>query len=99
MAQLQFSVWPDAREVAIGVPEQEGVITIGGTSAQGAVIAPSEEPRLKRVRVLCDSAAWVTWGADPTAAADGSAGFMMGAENPEYFGIEAGHRLAVIERT
>ncbi|MGB0971935.1 MAG: hypothetical protein ACPGVG_13385 [Mycobacterium sp.] len=100
MSTLHFAVWNDAREVAIGPPEQEGAITFTTPSAQGAVIVPGDSAKktLKRVRVICDADAWVTWGENPTAVADGTEGRMMGAENPEYYGIQAGHRIAVIQR-
>lgn len=98
MATLQFTVFEHANEVALGVPLQEGTIDIAGTSTQGAVIVGSNRRR-RRVRIVCDSAAWVTWGENPTALSDGSEGRMMGAENPEYFDLEANHRIAVIQRT
>lgn len=98
MATLQFTVWDTAAEVALGDPSQEDTVAIGGTSAQTAEIT-AEGKKRRRVRIICDTNAWVTWGEDPTALADGSAGRMMGAENPEYFDIESGHKIAVIQRT
>lgn len=97
MATLQFTVFESAAETALGDPIQEDTIEISGTSTQGAAISGSGRRR-RRVRIVCDADAWVTWGADPTAINDGSAGRMMGQENPEYFDIEAGHKIAVIER-
>jgi hypothetical protein len=97
MATLQFTVWEYASDVANGDPIQEDVVAIGGGSLQSDPIVGSNRKR-QRVRVVCDTNAWVTWGANPTALDDGTAGRMMGQENPEYFEIEAGHRLAVIER-
>jgi hypothetical protein len=98
MATLQFTVWETAAEVALGDPIQEATVAISGTSAQTAEIASADRKR-RRVRIICDTKAWVTWGEDPTAVADGSEGRMMGAENPEYFDIESGHKIAVIQRT
>jgi len=97
MATLYFCVWEDAGMVALGQPIQEGTIAIGGASAQGAVISGSPR-RPRRVRIFCDVDAFVTWGEDPTAVNDGSDGRPMGSENPEYWDLEAGHRIAVIER-
>ena len=97
MATMQFTVWISAAEVAIGAVLQEGAVTISGTAAPSAVI--TGEGRVKRrVRVMCDAKAWVHWGAGVTALDDGTAGRMMGAENPEYFDMEAGHIISVIER-
>ena len=98
MPTLQFTVFEGANEVALGDPIQEGTIAISGTSAQGAVITGSHRRR-RRVRIMCDTAAWVTWGADPTALSDGTDGRMMGTENAEYWDLESGHRIAVIQRT
>ena len=97
MPTLFFSVFEGAGEVAHGDPIQEDIVAIGGTSLQSATINGSGRKR-RRVRILCDTNAYVIWGENPTAIADGSAGRPMGAENPEYFDIESGHRIAVIER-
>ena len=97
MATLYFAVFESAAEVALGEPIQEGTVAIGATSAQSSAISGSGSKR-KRVRVFCDSNAFVAWGADPTAENDGTGGRPMGSENPEYFDIQSGHKIAVIER-
>ncbi len=51
------------------------------------------------MRLVADAECWVHWGNDVTALNDGTAGRMFGADNPEYFSIEAGQVVAVIERT
>jgi len=97
MANLYFSVWKSSGGVALGPVEQEGTITIGAASAQGAVIA-GESNHQRTVRLFCDSNAFVAWGTDPTAAIDGSSGMPMGAENPEYIQAVSGDKIAVIAR-
>jgi len=99
MATLQFTVWDTASSVANGPVKNEGTITIGGTSAAGAVIDATGGNKGRRVRVFADTACWVTWGENPTAVNDGSEGRAMGAENPEYFDIPANLKIAVIQRT
>ena len=49
MATLQFTVYNSAAEVALGDPIQEGVVTIGASSAQSAACA-----HLLRRQILCD---------------------------------------------
>ena len=97
MATCYFSVWLSNGGVALGPVEQEGAITIGAGSTQGAVITGASNHQ-RTVRLFCDSNAFVTWGTDPTAASDGSAGMPMGAENPEYVQVSSGDRFAVIAR-
>jgi len=97
MATLQISVWDDAGEVALGPVLQEQVVTISGTSAASTSAIPGNN-QTRRVRLYADTDCYVTWGADPTALSDGSDGRMIGANNPEYFSINSGHKVAVIER-
>lgn len=97
MATLQITVFEEAKEVAFGLPQQEIVVTVGVASAQSATIVGSGR-KVKRCRLVSDTDCWVTWGENPTALNDGTDGRMMGANNPEYFAIEAGWKVAVIER-
>ena len=94
MPTLTFTVWHNAGATGSGPVLQEENIAIGATSAQGSAISGSGETR--KVRIFCDVNAYVTWGSDPTAAS-GSAR-PMGLENPEYFEINAGDKVAVLER-
>ena len=98
MTTLFFAVYSGAAEVAAGDPVQEGVIDIGVGSVQSVVIAGSGRKRL-RVRVFADTDCFATWGENPTALADGLDGRPLSAGSAEYFDIEAGHRIATIERT
>lgn len=100
MATLYYAVWAGASEVALGPVLREEPVTIAGTSTPTAdVVDPTGGNRPRRVRVFADVACFVTWGANPVAAADGSDGRPVGAENPEYFDIPADQKLAVIART
>jgi len=98
MATLFYAVYEAAEQTALDVPLQEGKVTIGGTSLQSAVFT-SDGRKRRTVRLFADTDCFVTWGEDPTAVADGTGGRPFGAENPEYISVEAGHRLAVIQRT
>lgn len=100
MATMYYCVFEDAGAVAAGTPVQEGKVNIGAGSTQSSAISNgNREVKAKMiVRVFCDAKAFVTWGANPTAASDGSDGRPMGSENPEYFQVQAGHLLAVIQR-
>lgn len=97
MATMQITVWEGAAAVALGLPIQEEVVDIGGSNLESNVIDGTNEYRT--VRVFCDTDAWVNWGENAVAAADGESGRMMGANNPEYFHIRAGHVVSVIQRT
>jgi len=97
MATLFFTVFLGAVEVAAGDPVQENVVTIGVGSLQSAVITGADRKR-QRVRVFADTNCFATWGENPTAKNDGTSGRPLEAGSAEYFDIEAGHKIAVIER-
>lgn len=102
MASLFYTVWKSAGPVARGFVLSENTVDIAGTSTTAAnVIDPAETNihATRRVRVFCDANAFVTWSVDPTALGDGTGGRPMGSENPEYFHMKAGDKIAVIERT
>ena len=61
------------------------------TSAQSAAFAAST----KVIRVVCTTNAWITFGANPTAAKDATSLFIA-ANVPEFFGVTPGEKLAVI---
>ena len=91
---VYMTVWESASEVALGDPIQFTSAVIGGDYS--AAITGSGRKR-RRVRLYSDVACWVKYGASPTAngAADSMA---LGADNPEYVDIEAGHVLTAIAR-
>lgn len=97
MAKLYFAVWRDAGAVALGDPLQEDMVSFAGTSVQTVALVGTNRQR-NRVRVFSDGDCFVTWGLAPIALNDGTDGRPLGASNPEYFDIEAGYKLAVIER-
>ena len=96
MASIQYTVFPDSGNVAMGVIVSEEVVTVSGTHALSTVL-PASQTRYS-VRVFSDVDCFLTWGVTPVALADGSEGRMIGANNPEYFGVEPGQRFSVIER-
>src|SRR3990170_158819 len=94
---LFITVWEDAAEVALGAPTQEMQVAIGAGSVQSAVITGTKN-RHVRMRLMADADCFVTWGDDPVATTDGTSGRPMAAENPEYFDINVGQKVAVIQR-
>lgn len=98
MATLFIAVWGDATQTLVGEPIQEMTIAVAGASAQSSAVSGPVKPAWRRVRLFTDTDCFVTWGDDPTAVGDGSAGRPMGAENPEVFTIQSGQKIAVIER-
>lgn len=98
MADLFYTVWDTAAEVANGPVKNENKVAIGGTSTQSGVIDFLGLNRSRRVRLFAGAACFVTWGENPTAVSDGTEGRALGAENPEYVEILANHKIAVIQR-
>ncbi len=98
MATLFFTVFSGAVEVAAGDPIQEDKVAIGVGSTQSATLVGTGRKR-HRVRVFADENCFATWGENPTAKNDGTDGRPLEAGSAEYFDIEAGYKIAVIERT
>ena len=99
MATLFIGVWIDARQTLIGRPIQEMAVSIGAGSLKSAQITePSNGKGMRRVRLFADADCFVTWGVDPTALTDGTAGRPLGADNPEAFDIPTGDKIAVIQK-
>ncbi len=98
MADLYYTVWDTAAEVALGPIKNENKVAIGGTSTQSGLIDSAGGNRSRRVRLFADGNCFVTWGENPTATNDGAGGMPMGSENPEYVWIQADHKIAVIQR-
>jgi len=99
MADLFYRVYIAASEVALGQPVSEGTVAITGAStASAAVMDASGGNRQRRVRLWADVDCFVTWGESPTAANDGTSGIPVGAKNPEYVGIAANEKIAVIQK-
>ena len=96
MATLFVTVWEHAEAVAVGGPLQEFQVNIAATSTTSTEIIPGSPRRRRRIRLFADADCFVTWSATPVAVSTASR--PMGAENPEYFDIEAGFKIAVIER-
>lgn len=97
MPTLYATIYENAVEVAKGMPLQEFPVAIGATSTVSPVIVGSGR-KIKTVRILVDSNCFVTTGESPVALNNGTGGRAMSADNPEYFDVESGHKLAVIER-
>ena len=91
---VYMTVWESASEVALGDPIQFTSAIIGG--ANSSPISGSGRKR-RRVRLYADAACWVKYGENPTATGATDA-MALGADNPEYVDIEAGHVLTAIAR-
>lgn len=98
MATLFFCVFEGAGSVALGDPLQEAVISIGVSSTSSADPIVGEKRLRRKVRLYADANCFVTWGTTPDAQPDGSDGRPLAADGAEYFDIEAGYKIAVIER-
>jgi hypothetical protein len=87
-----------AGSTAHGAPLQEFAVDIDAASTESAAITGAAGTH-RTVRLYPDANCSVIWGASPqTAVADGTAGRAMGADNPEYFQMDAGEVIAVITR-
>lgn len=76
---------PVAQEPAV----TKQTVAIGGGSLQSAAF----NERTRFVRLYCDVACSLEFGVNPTAAANSCS---MGAGQTEYFGVQPGHKVAVI---
>ena len=91
---VYMTVWESASEVALGDPLQFTSAAIGGANSV-AIVGTGRKRR--RVRIYADAACWVKYGASPTATGATDA-MPLGADNPEYIDMEAGHVLTAIAR-
>lgn len=91
---VYMTVWEDAAEVALGEPLQFTSAEIGSTNS-AAIVGTGKKRR--RVRLYSTAACWVKYGANPTATGASDA-MAVGADNPEYIDMEAGHVLTAIAR-
>ena len=98
MSNLYITAFKDAKEVALGLPALEEKVVYTSTSVQSSAL-PVQNPKITyRVRLFSDADCFVTWGDNPTALIDGTEGRPLGANNPEYFAIDNGQKIAVINR-
>lgn len=93
----EYKSLADARNGEKMMAAQEPSITnqqvaIGGGSAQSNAFSSATE----FVRVHTDEPVRIAFGANPTAAATS---MRMSAGATEYFGVKAGHKVAVISTT
>lgn len=100
MATLWLHVFSTAEQVAIGEPIQKISVAIGSAAVSSDPLdadpVNADARRRRRVRFFADAACHVVWGASPQEAT--TADVPIGAENPEYFDVEAKHIVSVIER-
>jgi hypothetical protein len=94
MANVYMTVWETASEVALGDSLQHTAAVIDGANSDPIV---GDGRKRRRVRLYAEQACWVNWGASPTATG-ATDSIPLGADNPEYFDIEAGHVLTAIAR-
>ncbi len=101
MANVYLTAWDSAGEVALGDPTDHLVAVIGTGVSEGLTSSREQEPnQRKRVRLLADDNCFVVFwkeGADPDIN-DGEDSIPLGADNPEYFDMQAGRVLKAIAR-
>lgn len=68
-------------------------VTVGAASAQSAVFGS----QTNEIRVVSTTDCHINIGASPTAAATDNNGFFLPANVVEYFHVNPGQRLAVIQ--
>ena len=92
-------------------PALSQTIAISGSSAQSAVFStgqvappynadgtPANIPNnTTHIRVVATSACWIAFGSNPVAVAATSPCIYLPAFTPEYFWVNKGERLAVIQ--
>lgn len=66
-----------------------------GYNADGTPVGQTNNTR--HVRVVATSACWIAFGANPTAAASTSPSIYLPAYTPEYFFVNSGEKIAVIQ--
>ncbi len=102
MAKLYISEYSDIAHQPYGAEAisamqepsiaEQSPVTISGTSAQSAAFNGAT----RVVRLHTDAICSVSFGANPTATANTK---RMAANSTEYFGVEPGHKVAVITNT
>jgi hypothetical protein len=98
MATLYVTVFNSAGSVAHGDPLQFLSVTVGGASDQtDALTAAPSGSALRICRLYTDTDCFVNWGTNPTAT-DATDSIPLGADNPEYFHIFSGYKIATIQR-
>ena len=92
-------------------PSLSQTIAIGASTAQSAAfstgqVAPPYNPdgtpanipnNTTHIRVVATSACWIAFGSNPIAVAATSPSIYLPAFTPEYFWVNKGERLAVIQ--
>jgi len=73
-------------------PGNSQVLTVGAASVQAAAFTEG----VTIVRLFSTVDAWVSFGANPTALAEGSASLFLPGGIVEYFQLGTGEKLAVI---
>ena len=94
MANVNVTVFDGAASTPVGDPEQYLTAVIGG--ANSSAVLGSNRKRWT-ARFYAESDCWLKWGANPTATG-ASDSVALGADNPEYFNVEAGHVVTAITR-
>jgi len=73
------------------------VMTPQGSYSPSGVPAEVAKNNTTHVRVVATSNCWISFGAAPTAVASGTASIYLPLATPEYFFVNAGEKIAVIQ--
>lgn len=90
-----------SQTIAIGAastqsaPFSSNTVTVGTYNPDGSPVGVTNNTT--HIRLVATSACWVAFGANPVAAASGATSIYLPAFTPEYFWVNKGERIAVIQ--
>lgn len=94
MADLAYTTFEGVNQTALGPPQLMNVLSIGASAVNSGDLNPGKFAAT--VRVNTDTACWVMYGPAEEAIAQ-SNGMRMAANQTEYFQLQPGDRLSVIQ--
>jgi hypothetical protein len=83
----------DTRHSTLRWSGRTDYITTSGTSQQSSSFGATT----REIRVVCSAACHINIGANPTAAATDNNGMLLPANVVEYFHVNPGEKIAVIQ--
>jgi hypothetical protein len=90
-----------AQNVAIGAASAQSAAFSASTATVGTYAPDGTQftttNTTTHVRVVATSACWIAFGSNPVAVASGSSSIYLPAFTPEYFWVNRGEKIAVIQ--
>ena len=99
MADLYITEYGDIRKAPSGgaqIPQEPALANQKLTIGAAAVASTAFNAKAQFIRLCCDAACYVTFGATPTADATKT---FLPANTIEYFGVIAGQKVSVHDGT